>query len=142
MQSKINLTPIIDVVFLLIIFLIIVYQRIDAENFPVDLPQSCTNAVENKQQSSQPTVSVFSDSADGKIIYAVGAEKCPFTSPTDITSWLVSAINKETNEKDLKTLKLRIAKTIKYCDAQLVLAAAANSNAKDLEIAALKNSNP
>ena len=139
MRSKINLTPIIDVVFLLIIFLVIVYQRIDAENFAVNLPESCTNAAENQQKTSQPTVSVFSDSPDGKIIYAVGAEKCSFISSIDITNWLISAINKEASEKDSKTLKLRIAKTIKYRDAQLVLAAAAESGIENLEIAAVKD---
>jgi biopolymer transport protein ExbD len=139
MRSKINLTPIVDVVFLLIIFLIIVYQRIDAENFAVNLPESITNAAGNEQKTSQPTVSVFSQSPDGKLIYAVGAEKCPFASPRDITNWLVSAINKEASEKNSKTLKLRIAKATTYGDAQLVLAAAAKSNIENLEIAAVKD---
>lgn len=139
MRSKINLTPIVDVVFLLIIFLIIVYQRIDAENFAVNLPESITNAAENEQKISQPTVSVFSQSPDGKLIYAVGAEKCPFTSPRDITNWLVSAIDKEASGKNSKTLKLRIAKATKYGDAQLVLAAAAKSSIENLEIAAVKD---
>lgn len=139
MHSKINLTPIIDVVFLLIIFLVIVYQRIDAENFAVDLPKNCASAADAQQQIAQPVVSVFSEKSGGKIIYAVGAEKCPFTSPKDVISWLVSSINKEAVEKDSQSLKLRLAKSIKYHDAQLVLAAAAQSRIENIEIAAIKD---
>jgi biopolymer transport protein ExbD len=135
---KLNLTPIIDVVFQLIIFLIIVYQRIDAENFRLDVPQQCTYAYNNKNERTPATVSVFLNPSDGKITFAVGAEKCPFQSPTDVINWLVFYINKETSEKNLKTLRLRIDKTIKFHNAQLVLAAAAKSNATTLEISTIK----
>lgn len=137
---KLNLTPIIDVVFLLIIFLVIVYQRIDAENFQLDVPGHCTYADKAEDEKSPATVSVFPNSSNGTIIFAVGAEKCPFQLPGDIVNWLVSHINKETAEKNLATLRLRIDKTVKFRYAQLVLAAAANSNAKDLEISTIKQS--
>jgi biopolymer transport protein ExbD len=135
---KLNLTPVIDVVFQLIIFLIIVYQRIDAENFQLDVPQHCTYAINNKNEITPATVSVFPDYLNGKPTFAVGTEKCPFQSSADITNWLVFHINKETTEKKLKTLRLRIDKTIKFRDTQLVLAAAANSNATALEISTIK----
>ena len=136
---KLNLTPIIDVVFQLIIFLIIVYQRIDAENFRLDVPQQCTYAINNsKNEKPPPTISVFGNPSDGKIIFAVGAEKCPFQQPSEIVNWLVLYINKETAEKNLTTLQLRIDKTIKFRNAQLVLAAAAKSNATTLEISTIK----
>jgi biopolymer transport protein ExbD len=137
---KLNLTPIIDVVFLLIIFLVIVYQRIDAQNFQLDVPEGCTNAVNNNTDTAPPTVSVFANPGDGKRIFAVGADKCPFTASADIINWLVSSINKETAEKNMKTVRLRIDKNIKYRDVQLVLAAAANSDAEDMEIATIKES--
>ncbi len=141
---KLNLTPIIDVVFQLIIFLIIVYQRIDAENFRLDVPQRCTYAIsDNNSEKSPPTISVFDNPSDGKTTFAVGADKCPFQSPTDIANWLILHINKETSGKKLTTLQLRIDKTIKYRDSQLVLAAAAKSNATNLEISTTKeNVNP
>ncbi|MDD5135139.1 MAG: biopolymer transporter ExbD [Phycisphaerae bacterium] len=141
MQSKINLTPIIDVVFLLIIFLVIVYQRIDAQNFQLDVPEDCINAANNNVDAVPPTVSVFINPDDGEKIFAVGAEKCPFTASSDIVSWLVNSINKEAAEKNIKTLRLRIDKNIKYRDAQLVLAAAAGSDVEDMEIAAIKEKN-
>lgn len=135
---KLNLTPIIDVVFLLIIFLVIVYQRIDAQNFQLDVPENCANAASNNADAAPPTVSVFATPGDGKKIFAVGADKCPFTASSDIINWLVSSINKETAAKNMKTVRLRIDKNIKYRDVQLVLAAAANSNVEDMEIATIK----
>ncbi len=36
-----NMTPIIDIVFLLIIFFLVVCQFIEAENFPVAVPDGC-----------------------------------------------------------------------------------------------------
>jgi biopolymer transport protein ExbD len=135
---KLNLTPIIDVVFLLIIFLVIVYQRIDAQNFQLDVPEGCVNASNNNADTAPPTVSVFINPDDGEKIFAVGADKCPFTASTDIINWLISSIDKEAAEKNIKTVRLRIDKNIKYRDAQLVLAAAARSNVEDMEIATIK----
>ncbi|MBN1787813.1 MAG: biopolymer transporter ExbD [Sedimentisphaerales bacterium] len=135
---KLNLTGIIDIVLLLIIFLVIVYQRIDAENFQLDVPTDCTYAGNNKDEKSPATVSVFPDESNEKIIFAVGSEKCPFVQPSDIIDWLVLYINKETIEKNMTTLRLRVDKAIKFRDAGLVLAAAARSNATDLEISTIK----
>jgi biopolymer transport protein ExbD len=135
---KLNLTPIIDVVFLLIIFLVIVYQRIDAQNFQLDVPEGCVNASNNNADTAPPTVSVFINPDDGEKIFAVGADKCPFTASTDIINWLISSIDKEAAEKNIKTVRLRIDKNIEYRDAQLVLAAAARSNVEDMEIATIK----
>ena len=137
---KLNLTPIIDMVFLLIIFLVIVYQGIDAENFQLDVPGYCTYAETDKDEKSPATISIFPDLSNGTITFAVGSEKCPFQQPSDIVNWLVSHINKETTEKNLTTLRLRIDKTVKFRNAQLALAAAAKSNATDLEISTIKQS--
>jgi biopolymer transport protein ExbD len=125
-------------VFLLIIFLVIVYQRIDAENFQLDVPEHCTYAETDKNEKSPATVSIFPDLSNGTVTFAVGAEKCPFQKPGDIVNWVVWHINKEIIEKELTTLRLRIDKTVKFHNAQLALAAAAKSNATDLEISTIK----
>ena len=76
---KFNLTPIIDIVFLLIIFLVVVCRQIDAENFEISLPDKCQFAQAQADNSTGLiTITVTRDSGGKYIIFAVG-------SPT----WLV-----------------------------------------------------
>ena len=42
-----SITPMIDVVFLLIIFFLVVCKFIEAENFPVEIPDNCQFAQKN-----------------------------------------------------------------------------------------------
>ena len=66
---KFNMTPIIDIVFLLIIFLIVVCQGIDAENFDVAVPaingiiqgftQVLTTTGRTQEEGWRDTLSIF-----------------------------------------------------------------------------------
>ena len=72
---KLNLTPVIDVVFLLIIFFMLVCQFIVAENFEVTVPDDISTAAEaNDGGQGITTVTVMFDQ-DEQIVYAVGSEK-------------------------------------------------------------------
>ena len=50
-----NMTPIIDIVFLLIIFFLVVCQFIEAENFPVTVPDDCEFAQSDSEPGGQVT---------------------------------------------------------------------------------------
>ena len=50
-----NMTPIIDVVFLLIIFFLLVSQFVEAENFEVTVLDNCAFAEKPKEQAAQIT---------------------------------------------------------------------------------------
>ncbi|MCK4888036.1 MAG: biopolymer transporter ExbD, partial [Planctomycetes bacterium] len=50
-SKSFNMTPIVDIVFLMIIFFLVVFQFIDAENFPVNVPDNCDYALDGQQQS-------------------------------------------------------------------------------------------
>jgi biopolymer transport protein ExbD len=68
-----DVTPIIDVVFLLITFFLLVCQFIAAENFDVLVPDRISSAAgQRERQESEVTVSVMY--RQGRVCYAVGAE--------------------------------------------------------------------
>jgi len=67
-----NMTPIIDIVFLLIIFFLVVCQFIEAENFPVAVPDGCEFAQSDPEPGAQvTTVTVMKTPKEGTA-FAVG----------------------------------------------------------------------
>jgi len=69
-----NMTPIIDIVFLLIIFFLVVCQFIEAENFPVVVPDNCDNAVPaGPTRPQMTTVTVTTIPGSDVCLYAVGS---------------------------------------------------------------------
>ena len=138
---KFNLTPIIDIVFLLIIFLVVVCRQIDAENFEVSVPDKCRFAQPQADNSTGLTTITVTRDRDSKyIIFAVGAEQINTSTPTDITSWLTEKINRQLKNPPAaeKTICLRIDKDISYSHAQKALAAVAQSTAAKIQLATLK----
>ena len=135
------MTPIIDIVFLLIIFLVVVCRQIDAENFEVCVPDKCQFAQPQADNSTGLTTITVTRARDGKdIIFAVGAEQINTFIPTDIISWLTEKINRQLKSSPAaeKTICLRIDKDISYSHAQKALAAVAQSAATKIQIATLK----
>ena len=145
---KFNMTPIIDIVFLLIIFLVVVCGQIDAENFEVSVPDKCRFAQPQADKSmGLITITVVKDIEKKQIIFAVGAEKTNDSLSEDITAWLVKNINRQLKNSPagIKTICLRIDRDISYFYAQKALAAAAQSTAEKIQLATLKEnatSNP
>jgi len=137
---KINLTPIIDIVFLLIIFLIVVYSGIDAENFEVAVPDNCSFAQKQTDTHRPVTITAFKKPSSSSVIFAIGSETIESTqnSPLQITSWLVRKINSSIQGNSCKTLSLRVDKSLDYYDTQNILAAVAASNAENIELATIR----
>ncbi|MCK4751892.1 MAG: biopolymer transporter ExbD [Planctomycetes bacterium] len=135
-----NMTPIIDIVFLLMIFFMVVCQFIEAENFPVTVPDSCDFAETAPERKAGLTTVTVMKSIDGKIIFAVGAEKIPTSNPLDTIENLTRLINIRLNQlpPERRMVILRIDKDVCYADAQYALAALAESNATDIQLAAIK----
>ena len=141
-----NMTPVIDMVFLLIIFFSLVLQFIEAENFPVAIPDKCLFAENNVEPEAQiTTVTVMKH--DGEMVdFAVGSEKIlmsGFDRP-DLVKRLSGLI--ETNLADLppdrRTVTLRIDKEVCFADAQYALAAIAASSATNIQMAVLRDKSP
>ena len=136
-----NMTPIIDVVFLLIIFFLVVCQFIEAENFPVAIPDGCEFAQSDTAPGSLITTVTVMKTDDEKIDFAVGSEKITISNYADVVEKLTDLI--DVRLKDLppyrRVVTLRIDKDVCFSKAQYALASVAASTATDIQLAALKD---
>jgi biopolymer transport protein ExbD len=139
-EPAFNLTPVIDIVFLLIIFFAVVCKFIEAENFPVAVPAGCENAQsEVEQQKVSTTVTVMK--ADGAMSeFAVGSEKVSMENYDEVTDKLAGLINERLKglSSESRVVTLRIDGDICFAEAQYALAGLAKSDATDIRLAVLK----
>lgn len=139
-ENSFNMTPIIDIVFLLIIFFMVVSQFIEAENFPVAVPDSCNFAqTDTEQQTQIITVTVMKTDRDENT-FAVGSEIINASESSDIVEQLANLIDAQLRElpDGQRIVTLRVDKDICFQQAQYALAAIAESTATDIKLAALK----
>ena len=136
-----NMTPIVDIVFLLIIFFLVVCQFIEAENFPVAVPDGCGFAQTDPKPGAQLTTVTVIKTTKGKSEFAVGSEKISASSYVDMIDKLAESINIQLKDlpPDRRVVTLRIDKDVCFAEAQYALAAVAASTATDIQLAALKN---
>ena len=87
-----NMTPVIDIVFLLIIFFMIVCQFIVAENFSVSVPDDIASGQRSVDQDEKTTMVTVMPSVDGGVSYAVGAEVVASSTTTGAVS-VVSVVD-------------------------------------------------
>lgn len=133
-----NMTPVIDIVFLLIIFFLVVCRFIDAENFQVDVTDACENANVTEHENDPPiTLTVMNNM---QTPFAVGSDIIS-DSDYDTSNNIADALNDrlELIPPDRKTVILRIDKDVQFQKAQLALAGIAKSNAQNIRLAVLKN---
>lgn len=135
------MTPIIDIVFLLILFFLVVCQFIEAENFPVTVPDDCNFARDDADNRAGAVTVTVMKTGEEKIDFAVGSEKIKALSQADIAQTITKLIDitLKNSTKDSKVVTLRIDKNICFYDAQYALAGIAESDATDIRLAALKD---
>lgn len=138
-SGSFNVTPLIDIVFLLIIFFLVVCQFIEAENFPVTVPDNCEFAQDDENGTGGITVTVMSKNG-GRNIFAVGSEKIIASNYADIVERVTELIDIRLNDlpADNRVVTLRIDKDVYFSEAQYALAAVAASSATDIQLAAFK----
>ena len=139
-SASFNITPIIDIVFLLIIFFLVVCQFIEAENFPVDVPDDCEFAASIPEPGTLTTVTVMKI-ADGGSDFAVGSEKITTSNYADRIENIARLIDIRLKDlpSDRRVVTLRIDKDICFSQAQYALAGIAASSATDIKLAVLKD---
>ncbi len=137
--SSFNMTPIIDIVFLLIIFFLVVCQFIEAENFPVAVPDDCGFA----QEDTEPGVITVTamKTAKGGCDFAVGSERITTSNYVNLVDKLAELIDVRLSDlpPGRRVVTLRIDREVRFADAQYALAAIAASTATDVRLAALKD---
>ena len=143
-SASFNMTPIIDIVFLLIIFFLVVCQFIEAENFPVDVPDGCEFAQMPPQQRTQVTTVTVMKRSDGKTAFAVGSEKILASGYNEIADKFARLIDEQLEKlpAEGRVVTLRIDKDICFAQAQYALAAVAQSCAKEVQLAVLSDNHP
>jgi len=132
-----NMTPIIDIVFLLIIFFLVVCQFIEAENFPVTVPDGCEFAQSGSEPGVQVTTVTVMKTTGEKVDFAVGSEKISASDYAGIVDKLAELIDVRLRDlpPERRVVTLRIDKGICFGEAQYALAAVAQSSATDIQLA-------
>lgn len=143
--KRLNMTPFIDVSFLLIIFFVLVCQYIVAENFPVTVPDRCPFAQGDQVDTLDfTTVTVMKASPRGTVQYAIGPEIITALAPETIAAEIAEAINARlknaaTQNPNNTVVCLRADKDITFRQAQHALAGIAASSATDIQLAVFKD---
>ena len=133
------MTPIIDIVFLLIIFFMVICRFIEAENFPVTVPDDCKFASNSENEAGETTVTVMK-TADNTSSFAVGSEKIAGSNYSKVTERIAELIDIHLKNlpDDRRIVTLRIDKDVCFSHAQYALAGVAASSAKNIQLAILR----
>lgn len=135
------MTPIIDVVFLLIIFFMLVCQFIASEQFQVQVPDRINSAQNPESQQNVPlTITVMTDQKDD-VIYAIDSEKLSALQGKDLAQLIQSEIDRtfSTRHAVEKTVRLRCDKTVSFGQVKYILSGISKSNATDLDWAVISD---
>ena len=138
-DESFNMIALIDIVFLLIIFFLVVSRFIDAENFAVLVPDDCDKAVQIVNESGKfVTVTVMNNSLGGE--FAVGSRKIKSSNDEQLLKALRRTIDEQLGDQssEKRVVALRIDGDVTFSRAQYALAAIAQSSATDIQLAALK----
>ena len=135
------MTPVIDIVFQLIIFFSVVSKFIEAENFPVAVPDGCHFAQSVPDYQAQVTTVTVMNSAKGGADFAVGSQKIDSASYADIVDKLAGLIDIQLKNLPVgnRVVTLRIDKDVCFAQAQYALAGIAASSATNIQLAVLKD---
>jgi biopolymer transport protein ExbD len=135
-----NMTPIIDIVFLLIIFFMLVCQFIVAENFDLTVPDNITSAQPADAARDKTTTVTVMFEQNGNIAYAVGSQIISAPPGEKTTEAIVAAIDTRMQNlpPDKRVVSLRSDKNIPFKNAKYALAAISQSSATDIRWAVNK----
>jgi biopolymer transport protein ExbD len=138
--ASFNLTPVIDIVFQLIIFFALVCKFIEAENFEVAVPDSCKFAQKQQQVDAGAVTVTVMETPQGGVEFAVGAEKVSsdFESVPQKLAQLIDSRMKDVPASE-RLVTLRVDKSIGFGQAQYALAGIAESSAAEIRLAAFKD---
>ncbi len=151
-----NMTPLIDVVFLLIIFFMLICRFISSENYKLVVPDQCQNALAMEDAVSNPlTVSAFSKSSDNPnapsvapassdVFYAVRStlvdpgESLYRQSPDALQEDLAEEIILNIQNKPESVVQLRADKDLTYGQVQVLLQSLVQAKIQKVRLAAIR----
>lgn len=143
-RQNFNMTPIIDIVFLLIIFFVVISRFIEADNSRLNVPDECNYAQTEILDQQQPAVLSVVKKSDSEVNFFLDSKEFESSSYQDITAALATGINDVLENKNDKEaiIVLSIDEDICFEQAQTALAAISQSNAKNIKLSVLKEKRP
>ncbi len=133
-----DMTPIIDVVFLLIIFFMLVCQFMAAEQFQVQVPDAIESAQQPEVSEKKPvTITVMARA--GETIYAIGSQKLGAVQGSDLAELTAAEVDRLLSEHQSgdRTVRLRCDKSVTFGQVKHILAGLSKSSAASLDWAVL-----
>ncbi len=134
-QYIFNMAPVIDIVFLLIIFFLLVCRYIDTDSFQVKVPDCCDFSqigLNTKQKFTTVTVT----EANQKIVYAVGAKIVVAENDEAMVNKLAETIDDKllTMPINKRQLVLRIDKDMQFKHVEKLLKGLGQSCASKVQL--------
>ncbi len=134
-----SMTSIIDIVFLLIIFFMLVFQFISAESFDVKVPDKISSAPPAKDQQTKSASLTIMQDRTNQITYAVGSQIITPAAPAETSALITAQLNEylDNIKTSPKTVILRCDKNITYRHVKKALSAIADSRADNIKLAVI-----
>jgi biopolymer transport protein ExbD len=139
--QTLNVIPLVDILFLLIIFFSLMGQLLETDNLSIALPGGCNFAADDNQVRSQITTLTLIRDQRGKSDFTVGSQKIEASNYNEIVNRVAELLDSRLKElpAESKVVTLRIDKDVPYSEAQYALAGIAKSSATDIRLAAFKD---
>jgi len=156
-EVRLNMTAMIDVIFILITFFMLICRSIGQENYKLDIPDNCAHAVlADQADQGAVTVSVFTKApeaaAEGsfpadvsessaEVVYAVRARIFDPRNPAYqqdaqmLITEMTQEITHQVQQKGDNLVHLRADKNLTYGDVQPVLLALSRARVKTVQLA-------
>ena len=138
-----NITPVIDIVFLLIIFFVLDFQFLGEDSRDIELPDKCSFAGENERIPNGAAVIVVSRSGEGELRCSVNNRLADTLDKIDLERQMTEMLDNYFADvlPEDRLVVLRIDKNLRFSDAQYAMAAASASTATGIKIATLAERN-
>jgi len=118
----------------------VVCQFIEAENFPVTVPDDCAFAESDADRRARITTVTVMRTSQEMIDFAVGSKRITEAKGSVLTEQIARLV--DASLKNLppgrRVVTLRIDKDVCFADAQYALAGVAASSATDIQLAVIK----
>ena len=159
-DGQFNMTAMIDVVFLLIIFFMLICQFIVRENYDLVVPDDCAGAVvPDNLDRNAVTMSVFRSEVDESaglarrsgggsaegVVYAVRSRRYDPQAavyegnPERLLTALVDDIEEQTARKSDALVHLRADRELRYGEVQEALLAVSRAGVRQVQLAAFRS---
>lgn len=137
------MTPMIDVIFLLIVFFMLICQFISQDFERLSVPDNCDTVADEAVDANSDIVIQVCSSAGGDIVYTVGNRDFTDSSQGSDTAKLVSDISQYLREisraKKMPVVRLRGDGRLACTQVRPAIKAVANAGLADIRFAAFKD---